>query len=177
MIKTITACLCSAVIVFGSVTYDPFSAWLIKYEKKFEWVAESTIELITRFEGKRYKAYIDGAGKWTIGIGHMILHGESHMLHRELSEDEVRGILHSDLKKCSIALESSVKVPVTRTQADAMHSLCHNIGPDRMAKSDVIKHLNDGDVYKAADAFLNWSNPAQLKQRRKAERALFLAEI
>jgi GH24 family phage-related lysozyme (muramidase) len=46
-----------------------------------------------------------------------------------------------------------------------------------MIKSDVVKHLNNGDVYKAADAFLNWSNPSQLKKRRKAERALFLAEI
>jgi lysozyme len=176
MIKTITACLCSAAIVFGSVTYDPLANWLIQYEKKFEWVAESTIELITGFEGKRYKAYIDGAGKWTIGVGHMILHRESHMLHRELSEDEVMGILHSDLKKCSDALELAVKVPVTRTQADALHSLCHNIGPDRMIKSDVVKHLNDGNTHKAADAFLNWSNPPELRKRRKAERALFLAE-
>jgi lysozyme len=177
MIKTITACLCSAVIVFGSVTYDPLSRWLVQYEKKFEWVAESTIELITGFEGKRYKAYIDGAGKWTIGVGHMILHRESYMLHRELSEEEVRGILHSDLKKCSDALESAVKVTVTRTQADALHSLCHNIGPDNMVKSDVVRHLNDGNVHKAADAFLNWSTPSELKKRRKAERALFLAEI
>jgi lysozyme len=176
MIKTITACLCSAIIVFGSVTYDPFSTWLIQYEKKFEWVAESTIELITKFEGKRHTAYIDGSGKWTIGVGHMILPREGYMLHRELSEEEVMGILHSDLKKCSDALESAIKVMVNRTQADALHSLCHNIGPDRMVKSDVVKHLNDGNVNKAADAFMNWSNPSQLRPRRKAERALFLAE-
>jgi lysozyme len=175
MFKTITACLCSAVIVFGSVTYDPFSTWLLQYEKKFEWVAESTIELITGFEGKRSKAYIDGAGKWTIGVGHMVLPKEGYMLHRELSEDEIRGILHSDLKKCSDALESALKVMVNRNQADALHSLCHNIGPDNMARSDVIKHLNQGDTNKAADAFMNWSNPSQLRQRRKAERALFLA--
>ena len=177
MIKTITACLCSAMIVLGSVTHEPLGTWLIQYEKKFEWVAESTIELIIGFEGKRYKAYVDGVGKWTTGVGHQIRQKDAHLLHRELSEAEVMGILHSDLKKCSDALESAVKVPVTRTQADAMHSLCHNIGPDRMIKSDVVKHLNNGDVYKAADAFLNWSNPSQLKKRRKAERALFLAGI
>ena len=177
MIKTITACLCSAVIVFGSVTYDPFSTWLLKYEEKFEWVVQSTVELITGFEGKRHKAYIDSSGKWTIGVGHMVLPREGYMLHRELSEDEVIGILYSDLKKCSDALQLAVKVPVNRTQADAMHSLCHNIGPDNMAKSDVVKHLNEGNIHKAADAFMNWSTPSQLKQRRKAERALFLANI
>ena len=175
MIKTIAACLCSAMIVLGSVTYNPFGTWLIEYEKKFEWVAESTIELIIGFEGKRHKAYVDGVGKWTTGVGHQIRQKDAHLLHRELSEAEVMGILHTDLKKCSDALESAVKVIVSRTQADALQSLCHNIGPDRMVRSEVIKHLNDGNIHKAGDAFLNWSNPPQLRQRRKAERALFLA--
>ena len=174
MLKTITACLCSAAIVFGSVTYDPFSTWLLRYEKKFEWVAESTIELITGFEGYRNTPYIDGAGKWTIGVGHQITFKEAKTLHRELSDTEVRGLLHQDLKKCSDALESAIKVMVNRQQADALHSLCHNIGPDRMIKSDVVKYLNEGDNQKAANAFMNWTNPG-LRQRRKAERALFLA--
>lgn len=99
MFKTITACLCSAVILFGSVTYDPFSTWLLAYEKKFEWVAESTIELITGFEGFRNKPYIDGAGKWTIGVGHQITFRESKTLHRTLSDDEVRGITTPRPKK------------------------------------------------------------------------------
>jgi GH24 family phage-related lysozyme (muramidase) len=64
---------------------------------------------------------------------------------------------------------------VTRTQADALHSLCHNIGPDRMVRSKVVQHLNNGDTQRAADAFMNWTNPG-LKKRRQAERALFLAD-
>jgi len=173
MLKTITACLCSATIVFGSITYDPFSTWLLQYEKKFEWVAESTIELITGFEGHRNTPYIDGAGKWTIGVGHQITPKEAKTLHRELSDTEVRGLLHRDLQKCSDALESAIKVMVNRQQADALHSLCHNIGPDRMVKSDVVKYLNQGDTQKAANAFMNWTNPG-LKKRRQEEKALFL---
>jgi GH24 family phage-related lysozyme (muramidase) len=65
---------------------------------------------------------------------------------------------------------------VNRQQADALHSLCHNIGPDRMVRSDVIKHLNAGDPQKAANAFMNWTNPG-LKKRRQAERDLFLTGI
>jgi GH24 family phage-related lysozyme (muramidase) len=84
------------------------------------------------------------------------------------------GILHRDLQKCSEALQSAVKVMVNRTQADALHSLCHNIGPDRMIRSEVVYHLNQGDTEKAANAFMNWTNPG-LKKRREAERALFLA--
>ena len=173
MFKIITSCVCAAAIVFGSVTYDPFGTWLLQYEKKFEWVAESTIDLITGFEGYRTKAYKDQKGNWTIGVGHIIRSQDRYMLHRELSDDEVRGLLHQDLKKCSDALESALKVMVNRTQADALHSLCHNIGPDRMIKSDVVKYMNEGDNQKAANAFMNWTNLG-LKQRRKAERALFL---
>lgn len=174
MFKIITSCICAAAIVFGSVTYDPFGNWLMQYEKKFEWVAESTIELVTEFEGFRTKAYQDHKGNWTIGVGHLIRSQDRYMLHRELSKEEVRGILHQDLKTCSDALESAIKVMVNRQQADALHSLCHNIGPDRMIQSDVIKHLNEGDTQKAANAFMNWTNPG-LKKRRQAERALFLA--
>jgi len=52
--------------------------------------------------------------------------------------------------------------------------LCHNIGPDRMIRSEVVYYLNQGDQVKAANAFMNWTNPG-LKKRRQAERALFLA--
>lgn len=176
MFKIIMSCICTAALVFGSVAYDPMTNWLAQYEKKFEWVADSTIEVVTGFEGFRTKAYQDHKGNWTIGVGHLIRHQDRHMLHRELSEDEVRGLLHQDLKTCSDALESAIKVMVNRTQADALHSLCHNIGPDRMVRSDVVKYLNEGDHIKAANAFMNWTNPG-LKKRRQAERALFLANI
>jgi lysozyme len=175
MFKIITSCIFAVAIVFGSVSYEPLGNWLIQYEKKFEWVAESTIELVTKFEGFRTKAYQDSNGKWTIGVGHLIRSQERYMLHRELSEAEVIDLLHQDLKTCSEALESALKVTITRAQSDAMHSLCHNIGPDRMVRSEVVKHLNDGDTVKAADAFMNWTKPG-LKKRRQAERALFLTE-
>jgi GH24 family phage-related lysozyme (muramidase) len=174
MFKIITSCICAAAIVFGSITYDPLANWLATYEKKFEWVADSTIELITGFEGFRTKAYQDINGRWTTGVGHLIRSEDRYMLHRELSEAEVIAILHQDLKKCSDALESALKVMVNRAQADALHSLCHNIGPDRMVRSEVVKYLNEGDQVRAANAFMNWTNPG-LKKRRQAEKALFLA--
>jgi lysozyme len=167
MIQFIVVWLVVFAIIFTSVQGKP--------DQPFEWVSDSTIQLIENFEGKRHRAYQDSQGNWTIGVGHLIRRETHHLLHTELSEEQVRGILHTDLKKCSDALESAVKVIVNRTQADALHSLCHNIGPDRMVRSEVIKHLNDGNIHKAGDAFLNWSNPSELRQRRKAERALFLA--
>jgi len=174
MYKIIMSCVCTAAVIFGSVTYPPLGDWLVEYEHKFEWVADSTIELVTNFEGFRTKAYQDINGRWTIGVGHLIRQQDRYMLHRELSVEEVRGLLHQDLKTCSDALESAIKVMVNRQQADALHSLCHNIGPDRMVRSEVVYYLNQGDNQKAANAFMNWTNPG-LKKRRQAERALFLA--
>jgi GH24 family phage-related lysozyme (muramidase) len=43
-----------------------------------------------------------------------------------------------------------------------------------MIRSDVVKYVHEGDTQKAANAFMNWTNPG-LKKRREAERALFLA--
>lgn len=176
MIKIITSCVCALALLYGSVKYEPMGDWLETYEHRFEWVAQSTIDLVTHFEGKRHVAYHDSQGNLTIGVGHLITRKEAEMAHQRLSEDQVVALLHSDLKKCSDALELAVKVTITRTQSDALHSLCHNIGPDRMVKSDVIRYLNEGDKQKAANAFMNWTKPG-LKKRRQAERALFLAEI
>lgn len=173
MFKIIASCILAVAVVFGSVAYRPFGNWLIQYEKKFEWVAESTIQLLIDFEGFRTKAYQDHKGNWTIGVGHLIRSQDRYMLHSELSEAEVIDLLHYDLKKCSEALQSAVKVIVGRAQSDALHSLCHNIGPERTARSEVVYYLNQGDNQKAADAFMNWTKP-NLKKRREAERALFL---
>jgi lysozyme len=167
MIQFIAVWLLVFVVIFTSVQEKP--------DQPFEWVSDSTIVLVENFEGKRHRAYRDSQGNWTIGVGHLIRRETRHVLHTELSEEEVRGILHQDLEKCSTALQTALSVPVTRLQADALHSLCHNIGPDNMRRSDVVKHLNAGDPEKAAQAFMNWSNPPELRNRRKAEKALFLA--
>lgn len=140
-------------------------------------VTPSTIKLIHEFEGSMTSAYKDIKGNWTVGVGHLIRKDERHLLHTKLSEEEVQNILHNDLKVCSEAVKTAVKVPVNRPQVDAMYSLCHNIGPDNFARSEVVKHLNDGNIKKAADSFLNWAKPAPLKKRREAERELFLTNI
>ena len=165
---------CTITLVWGMCFYDPLAKWA-QATTPFQWVADSTVELIEHFEGKRYRAYQDYVGNWTTGIGHLIRQKDVHLLHRELSEAEVVGILHRDLEKCSKALESALNSIPKRHQIDALMSLCHNIGPDNMTRSEVVRHLNEGNVHKAGDAFLNWSTPPVLKKRRQIERSLFLA--
>jgi lysozyme len=91
-----------------------------------------------------------------------------------LTDQQVEDLLKSDLKWCSEAVESSVKVPLTQPQFDALYSLCFNIGETAFRKSTVVRKLNENDLKGAADAILMWNKPAVLQKRRERERALFL---
>ena len=138
-------------------------------------IAESTLSYITEEEGFRNKAYKDSKGLPTIGVGHLIKASEPHLLNATLSDEQVKELLRSDLKWCSEAVESSVRVPLQQHQFDALYSLCFNIGADNFRQSTVLKKLNTGDYRGAADAFMMWVKPEVLKQRRIKERALFLS--
>jgi lysozyme len=140
-------------------------------------IAESTLAFITKEEGSRNKAYKDSKGLPTIGVGHLIKADEPHLLNATLTDEQVKELLKSDLKWCSDAVESSVKVPLTQKQFDALYSLCFNIGEGAFRKSTVVKRLNAGDYKGAADAIEMWNKPAVLIPRRKREKALFLADI
>ena len=137
-------------------------------------IAESTLDFITKEEGKRNQAYKDSKGLPTIGVGHLIRPSEQHLLTATLSDDEVKDLLRSDLKWCSETVEGAVRVPLSQNQFDALYSLCFNIGPTAFRNSTVVRKLNAGDYTGAADAILMWNKPAVLEKRRKRERDLFL---
>ena len=137
-------------------------------------ITESTLAFIEKEEGVRNKAYRDSKGLLTIGVGHLIKANEQHLVNATLSDQEVKDLLKSDLKWCSEAVESSVRVPLAQHQFDALYSLCFNIGETNFKKSTVLKKINENDLKGAADAILMWNKPAVLINRRKRERELFL---
>jgi lysozyme len=140
-------------------------------------IAESTLAFITKEEGFRNKAYKDSKGLLTIGVGHLIKESEPHLVSATLTDEQVKELLRSDLKWCSEAVETSVKVPLTQKQFDALYSLCFNIGEGAFKKSTVVRRLNENDYKGAADAIEMWNKPAVLIPRRKREKALFLADL
>ena len=137
-------------------------------------IAKSTLAFITKEEGSKNKAYKDSKGLWTIGVGHLIKSDEMHLINATLTDEQVEELLKSDLKWCSEAVESSVKVPLSQGQFDALYSLCFNIGEGAFRKSTVVKRINENDLKGAADAILMWNKPSVLQKRRERERALFL---
>jgi lysozyme len=138
-------------------------------------IAQSTLAFIVKEEGSRNKAYKDTKGLLTIGVGHLIKADEQHLINTTLTDEQVEELLRSDLRWCSEAVESAVKVPLQQNQYDALYSLCFNIGETNFRKSTVVKRINENDLKGAADAILMWNKPAVLQKRRERERALFLA--
>jgi lysozyme len=160
--------------VLGVAAVIHFTNRYTHIEEDIMAIAKSTLSFITKEEGYRNKAYKDSKGLWTIGVGHLIKADEQHLLTATLTDQQVEDLLKSDLKWCSEAVESSVKVPLTQHQFDALYSLCFNIGGTAFKKSTVVRRINENDLPGAADAILMWNKPEVLKKRRERERALFL---
>ena len=158
----------------GIIAAFHFTNRYTQIEENLMAIAKSTLDFITKEEGLRNKAYQDSKGLWTIGVGHLIKEDEQYLLTATLTNDQVEDLLRKDLKWCSEAVETSVKVPLQQHQFDALYSLCFNIGGTNFAKSTVVKKINENDMQGAADAILNWNKPEVLVNRRKRERALFL---
>lgn len=66
-------------------------------------------------------------------------------------------------------LRSSLKVPVTQNQFDAMVSLGEHIGPEELAKSPVVAAINDGDVQGAVDSYNCYTHGGAASRRRRGE--------
>ena len=169
--------LVSLLWVLGIVAAIHFTDKYTQIEENIMAIAESTLAFITREEGARNKAYKDSKGLWTIGVGHLIKSNEQHLITDTLTDEQVAELLRSDLKWCSEAVETSVKVPLQQHHFDALYSLCFNIGETNFKKSTVVKKINENDLQGAADAILMWNKPEVLVNRRKRERALFLGAI
>ena len=163
--------------ILGVFAVIHFTDRYTQIEENIIAIAKSTLSFIIKEEGARNKAYKDSKGLWTIGVGHLIKADEQHLINATLTDEQVQELLRSDLRWCSEAVESSVRVSLTQNQFDALYSLCFNIGETNFKRSTVVKKINDNDLKGAADAILMWNKPEVLINRRKRERALFLGAI
>ena len=130
---------------------------------------------LTKREGCRLVAYLDSVGVPTIGIGHTGRAGPPIVATgMTITQAEADAILARDLKSFEFAVNRAVTVPLTQNQFDACVSLAFNIGATGFTGSTVVHKLNAGDIGGAADAFLMWVRPPELRLRREGERTQFL---
>jgi lysozyme len=122
------------------------------------------IDLIKGYEHFRSKPYDnDGtAGNTTVGYGHLlhpgiINHSSSEKkFENGITKAEAENLLRGDLATAEGEVNSSVHVPVTQGQFDALVSLAFNVHPGEFRNSTLIKILNRGDYIGALKQFAEW---------------------
>lgn len=139
--------------------------------------SQKGIDLITKFEGFRARAYKCPAGVWTIGYGHTkgVKAGQSVTL------EGAQDLLRQDLKNFEDWVTKLVKVELTQGQFDALVSFCFNLGPGALDSSTLLKLVNQQKFALAADQFKRWNKAggvelSGLTKRRAAERELFVSK-
>jgi lysozyme len=137
--------------------------------------SQAGIDAIKDYEGVRLKAYDDGVGVWTIGVGHTkgVRRGD------EITMDQVDEFLRDDLAEAEKTVSTRVIAPLTQGQFDALVSFVFNVGSGAFMASTLLKKLNARDYDGAADEFLRWNKAggrvlAGLTKRRISERMMFL---
>lgn len=160
-------------------------------------INDAGLELIKKFEGipdgdpstVNIDPYLDPVGIWTIGWGHAISVGGSYLRGREnrKAAQDPYGRHHSRSDGTTAARrraghlqgrEALVEVPLTGDQFGALVSFTFNLGRGNLAKSTLLRKLNDSDYDGAAAEFGKWNKAggkvlAGLVARKAAEAELF----
>ena len=156
------------------------------------------LDLIKSFEGVpdgdpttvNIDPYLDPLGIWTIGWGHAISVDGQFLRGKEkrkaakdlypggITLEQAERLLRADLLDTCRDVASLVKVPLSENQFAAVASFCFNLGPGNLAKSTLLKKLNQKDYSGAAAEFGKWNKGggkvlAGLTRRREAEAELF----
>lgn len=160
---------------------------LQKYKSDWQMkLSDKGFEMLAVFEGFRSNPYRDSVGVPTIGYGNTYyLDGRRvKMTDPPISRDEAKRLKMAVVNKdfapaVNRLLEHQIKAgQINQNMFDALISLAYNIGVGALAKSSVIRYLQNGDKLASANAFLLWKNAGGkpiLLARRQRERAVFLA--
>ena len=146
--------------------------------------SQHAVDFIAKEEGCVLTPYRDFAGKWTVGVGHLL--GGSGP-HARITKAEAQDLLRFDVRRFEDTINRIVAVPLEQHEFDALVSFTFNVGAGAFASSTLLKMLNAGRRDEAAEQFLVWckyTDPATGKKltsatllgRRRRERLMFLGE-
>ena len=139
------------------------------------------LNLIKQFEGIKTSPYVDCAGLWTVGIGHLIGNGHSlpDSYNRMFSVDECYALLATDVTRIERGVARFISVPLTQNQFDALVSFTYNLGIGTLQRSQIRQKINRGDIQSAIQSWAKYNKAngivkKGLTARRNAEIALFI---
>ena len=147
------------------------------------------IEYLKRREEFSPVPYLDDAGKWTIGYGHVIRPHEKKTLYK-LTEPQAELLLDQDCDPVELyldAIQSNFKIQLNQHQFDGLVTLAFNIGLRAFEDSTLLKFVRAGDFESAAAEFDRWIYITKtgrggvkrkvrsrgLMNRRRMDRAIF----
>lgn len=138
-------------------------------------VSDRGLAFLAGHEGIVPYPYRDSTGVWTFGVGHTASAGPPDPAGLQRGEGrpmaEVIEVFRRDLATFEARVGDAVRVALAPHEFDALVSFDFNTGGIYRAK--LTAHLNRGDRRAAADAFMGWLKPVEIKRRRVAEQALF----
>lgn len=162
-------------------------------------INQAGVDLVKSFEGLldgdpstvNLDPYPDPIKIWTIGWGHVIrqdgrnLVGDAHrsiafsMYPEGITLQQAEELLRADLLDACRDVQRLVKVPLTDNEFAALVSFTFNLGATNFGTSTLLRVLNDGDRWTAAEQFGRWVlargvRLEGLSRRRRAERDLFI---
>lgn len=137
-------------------------------------LSNSGLQKIIQREGVFLHTYKDTVGVLTIGTGHTSEAGPPKVTPgMVITKQQNDDILRKDLAPIEKQVNSTVKVPITQNQYDALVSIIFNVGP-KFLTSTCMKKLNKKDYKGAAEAIMLWNKPSEIIGRRQTEKKQFL---
>jgi GH24 family phage-related lysozyme (muramidase) len=140
---------------------------------------------ISRFEGYRPHLYNDPVGHCTIGIGHLVHHGncngsEPGEFRHGIDHRRAYQLLLQDCAPVAAAIHGHIHVALNQAQFDALVSWGMNNGAGVLATSTLTRKLNQGNYDAVPAELMKWNKAgsplhpvAGLTRRRRAEGELF----
>lgn len=112
-------------------------------------VSEKGLALTARMEGYEGDLYEDPAGYCTIGFGHLVRLGlcspeDVERYRNGLDYDEALELLRTDLRLAERAVMDLVEVELDQGKFDALSDFTYNVGRGRLARSTLLRLLNEG---------------------------------
>jgi lysozyme len=107
-------------------------------------ISEQGLHLLKEWEGIRLKKYKDVAGKWTIGVGHLLTKEEliGGKFDNGITSSEAITLLIRDVRPAESAVNRLVKCRLLQHQFEALVSFVFNLGEENFKKSTLLRKLN-----------------------------------
>lgn len=150
---------------------------------KITGLSRDCIDRIVKYESIELKAYVDGDGNKTIGIGHNINADKNYKYGNKITEEQAWKLFAQDLLENKEKIEKSLgkDVKLTNGQVEALLDISFNMGFNGLKETSLFKLVQQGKFDKAVHEFdiiyLNKKNVStSLCMRRMEDLHAFMSE-